>query len=205
MIRVNLLRSATEVTAAKGTRFNTQVFRARAAGAAASLGSGVETALKIGLFVLPVLGIFIYEQSMIMARENELTEAKANLESLQKELEGSKEAIEAVEKFKQEQKKISDRIETVKGLSRERMRSIKALDALQTVIPAKSWLTRISIIDGRAEISGQAIDDMDISTFMQALEENPYFNSITLNNSTQVKNQEGAVKEFKVNGVLEGF
>ena len=90
-------------------------------------------------------------------------------------------------------------------MSKERLKNVKSLDALQGIIPSKAWLTEAKILENKIEISGMATDDLVISDFMQDLTKSIYFTHVVLESSEEVKRDEGVVKQFKIKCNLENL
>lgn len=109
------------------------------------------------------------------------------------------------EKAKAMQKEIQDieaRVQSIKGLSKIRLREIKAIDYLQNVIPEKVWFTGLDFSDSSLKIDGGAISDEQLNRFVDALEGKSYFRNVIILRSVEQKAKDGTIKAFQISSSL---
>lgn len=202
MIKVNLLRD-TQVTEIKkdGTFSATFVDGAKFG---APVGQK-DLIFKIIILILPIISSFMMLTYFVEAKNNSLKVLDGVLLKKGQEKASLDPAIKLVNDFKKEKDKLQIQIDTIRTLSRERLRNVKALEALQALMPEKAWLTSLKIEENKAEIEGKAIDDKIVSDFMAALDENIYFSSIRLKKTADEQSKEGTVKTFEIESDLEGM
>ncbi|MBK9293200.1 MAG: PilN domain-containing protein [Oligoflexia bacterium] len=201
MIKVNLLRDISEIAAPK-KRFTFGSSPSASAEVSASEGG---LAIRLVLFILPIVFAFGYQKYQKMLSDADLRNLQSEHEALQAKLKSLDPVISEVERFQEEKRKLNSQLEVIKQLSKERLKNVKSLDMLQTIIPPKAWLTSLKVIDKKVEMEGMAVDDIVISEFMQAMSTTIYFSNVTLIGSEEFKQQDGAVKKFKIKCNLENL
>jgi type IV pilus assembly protein PilN len=206
MIRINLLGN-NKSSAPKGdsarsmlTNFGTSIMSQPD-----SSGGSLDILFKIGLLITPVLLLYGYQEVEVGNKQNLLNDTKRKLEKVTAELATKKTEVDKVERFKADKKQLEERVATIKSLSRARLKNVKALDAIQNILPTKAWLTKLVLNDKKVELFGKAIEDNDISSLMQGLEENIYFMQVVLISSEQSRGQDGVVKSFNVSASMENL
>lgn len=197
MIKVNLLRDATQVTMKRDATLT---------GTAQVVRSGnSDVVIKFIILFLPAfisIGGLSYVES---TKKAELSVIHTLIAQKGQEVQRLGPEIEAVANFKKEKVRLQVQIDTIKTLSRERLRNVKALEALQSLIPEKAWLTLLKINENKVEFEGRSVDDKDVADFMAGLEENIYFSGVRLIRTGEQQTKEGVVKEFAVESLMEGL
>ena len=206
MIKVNLLRDGT-VTAVKGGGAGGATLSGLTGlgGAAASSGSARGLLIKAILIVVPIGGGYVYvgqEKDRLLENYKKIQGEVQKKESRAKEL-GTE--MKAIEEFKSEKARLQVQVDTIKKLSQERLKNVKALEAIQNIIPEKVWLTNVKMTDSKIEMGGNAVDDSGVSDFMAALEASKFFTSVRLVGTTEEQKKDGTVKKFAIDGLVEGF
>lgn len=159
---------------------------------------------KVGLrnlviILLGPLGIYLYYNQIKIP---ELMLAASQLNSQISQLESENQQTEAVaQEIKSLNAQIEDiknRKETIQNLSLDRTLTVKVFDVVQTLIPEKVWLDRVSLAQGRMIAQGYATSDGFISSFMSALEGSIYFDSVNLVSAEERKFSGGTAKFFEI-------
>jgi Tfp pilus assembly protein PilN len=161
--------------------------------------------VKIVMALVPFLLVMSYDYYAANMRQSALAAANAELTDARQKLESLKPQVEAVQKFQENKKKLQSKIDVIRSISRERLKNVKALDALQTIIPPKVWLRKLVISDNRISFDGNAVEDIDVSSFMQGLEESVFFANVTLKIVESEKTKEGVTKKFSIEANLENM
>jgi len=206
MIRINLLGGkATHSTEVSSETMAGAGFSDTVVASDVSSPGTLDVVIKLIIALGPLVAIYGFQEFNLSTIRSDISVRQAELTRLKAEVESKKENVKLVEKFKADKIQLQKRIETIKLLSSARLRNVKALDAIQSVIPTKVWLTKLAIKDKEISMSGAAIEDNEISAFMQNLEDNIYFQQVELVSSQQKKNKEGTIKEFSLNTQLENL
>ncbi|MNL55424.1 Fimbrial assembly protein (PilN) [compost metagenome] len=112
-------------------------------------------------------------------------------------------SVAEIKKFKEDEAIIESRIAALQKISKDRHREIRVLDLLQSVIPEKSWLTRVNILPEKVTITGMALTDYEVSTFMEALTKSAFLMDVNLVNSTEIIQDGVNLKRFEITCLLE--
>lgn len=201
MIRVNLLRS---IGVAKGPTtgvatdpgLDTDMSFVKTEGGLKAKGI---------LFIAPIILVIVFIQYNYLEKKSKRDRLQKELKVVQAELKRLEPDVREVERYKEEKRKLEAQLEVVKSLSKERLRNVKSLDALQSLIPQKAWLDSLVIKDSRVILAGFAVDDIVVSEFLQNLESSIFFSNVTLVASEDQKTKAGVVKKFSIRTQLENM
>ena len=97
---------------------------------------------------------------------------------------------------------MKEKLDIVTGLSKKRLRELKALDFLQNLIPDGVWLTSMKYDGEKVNFSGQATTDEDMTKFIEGLDSSGQFKEVILVKAIEKSSAVGVVKEFVVNSKL---
>ncbi len=194
MIRVNLLRNAID-QGVPDFNFKTDIV------------PDVKKELygRVLLLALPIIAVFGFRQYNAFMARSEISKLEVKAKELSAKLKELEPAVKEVEKFKEEKRKLDSQLDIIKQLSKERLKNVKSLDALQNLIPQKAWLTAIRVKENKAELDGFAVDDIVVSEFMQALENSIYYANVSLVTSEEFKKEAGTIKKFVIKCNLENL
>jgi Tfp pilus assembly protein PilN len=159
-------------------------------------------AAKIGLMLLFTIALMFYESFNMSSLREEATKLSAQANQLRAEVSKGKAENEKALETQKEIKELESRIELMKELGEKRMRELKALDHLQSIIPKQLWFKEVKYKEQQFDITGYAVSDDDLTDFLQGLEKQSYFSDVVLEQAIEVKNQTGFLKQFKITAVL---
>jgi type IV pilus assembly protein PilN len=203
MIRINLLgEQATQ--AVSGKSIITNLTQTLMAPSQAGGGAG-DILLKIIVAIGPIIACIGTEQWIVGNKQQELSKIANELASKQAEIESKKKDVEQVQRFKADKAQLDLRMNTIRTLSKARLKNVKVLDAIQNIIPTRAWLSSLKLEENKVDVKGKAMEDNDISAFMKGLEENIYFGNVNLINSSSVKTEDGTLKDFDIAASLENL
>jgi type IV pilus assembly protein PilN len=208
MIRVNLLNDISSGgggVSSEGGGLRGFLKRLSEGSDTSSASGNIDVVWKVVLLILPVIIIFGYRQIAISRAEAEKTRLTTEAAQLDTKLRSYDISLKDIEKFEEEKKKLDAQLLIIKNLSRARLRSVKSLDAMQSLIPNKAWLDILRIKDSKVEIVGFASDDVVVSDYMQQLGASIYFHNIVLTESVEATSVEGPVKKFTMKCDLENL
>jgi type IV pilus assembly protein PilN len=177
VIRINLL-SVRETKREAGRRNETRIAALAAALVVASLIS-VEVISRMRL-------------APIVAEHEQLVQEVKVLETKTAEL-------TELEKQKTD---LDDRIKTIELLEQKKVGPVHILANLSDATPEKVWLIEFTENGGAATITGFALDNQTIATFMRNLAGSKFFNDVDLVETTQAEQNGGQVKRFVVRARL---
>jgi Tfp pilus assembly protein PilN len=197
MIKVNLLRDISTPEGASLSESN--YLPSESTGDVNNFDVGV----KLTLIIVPLLLTFGYRQFLISRAESEHTRLTREHAEAETKLRGYEGALRDIERFEEEKKRLNSELDVIKALSKERLKNVKSLDAMQTIIPNSAWLSSLKIKADKVDIEGFAVNDVVVSEFMQVLSTSIYFSHVILTDSTEASTPEGAVKKFSIKCNLE--
>lgn len=113
--------------------------------------------------------------------------------------------------LEQERAELDDKLKTIEALEKKRVGPVHVLADLSDSAPTKVWLLEFTENGGAATITGLALDNQTIASFMRNLGRSPYFNNVDLVETTQAEEDGLLLKRFVVRtqlayhgGPLEG-
>ena len=176
MIRVNLMRG---ISGGGGVALGTSIT------ASPSMGGDVEKQAALRLAVIfAAVGLFwFYEHNEINAKRDQLSTVQNQISEVQAAKQRFGDAGPIVEKYNKQKEILNAQIKVLEGLTVNRLREVKLLDALQSLIPQSAWLDSIVSDRGRVKIKGFAPDAETVNNLFRQLENNVLFSQVqqTLN------------------------
>ena len=205
MIRINLLREDIRGSSSDRTAADASF----SAGAGGTLLGGVtniaELFVKIALFFVPMIGTMVYENVVLSQKRDELTKLETENASLLQATQGLESQIKAAKKLEEEKNRLQSQVDTIKKLSKERLNNVRALSAIQDVIPQKVWLTSLKFEKEKVEIKGLSQDRSEVTDFTNALDTSIYFQDVDLKYIQQEAGKDGNLQRFECSAKLENL
>ncbi len=150
------------------------------------------------LVVLGFIGNFLWASS----RASELHAREAKVKSLKDEIAQLDRIIGEVKNIKDQQAALREKLDILQQLKTNRSGPVRVLDALATLTPKRLWLTKMEDKGGTVAYTGAASTIDDVSEFMSALKQNPYFGGVELQ-KTSAKTDKGMdYVEFTMSATL---
>jgi type IV pilus assembly protein PilN len=136
------------------------------------------------LFALVVVLGFVGNLVWASSRASELQAREAKVKSLKEEIAQLDRIIGEVKNIKDQQAALREKLDILAQLKANRSGPVRVLDALATLIPKRLWLMKMEEKGGAVTYSGAASTIDDVSEFMSALKQNPYFGTVELERTT---------------------
>jgi len=165
----------------------------------------LQIAVKLLLILVPVLLTFTYRQFLINRADSKHTSLLQEKKTSDEKLRSFDASLKDIERFEEEKQKLNAQLKVIKTLSKERLKSVKSLDALQSLIPSSAWLDSLKIIGDKVDLEGFAVNDVVVSEFMGQLASSIYFSHVILADSTEASTIEGSVKKFHIKCNMESI
>ena len=162
-----------------------------------------EALKRLVLLLVGPLALIIYENQNLPAKQAELNAKTTMLSELQNYNSRQAASVAEIKKFKEDEALIEARIAALEKISVDRQREIRVMELLQTVIPEKSWVTRVQINPERVNIQGMALSDFEVSTFLDSLTKSAFLLDVNLLNSSEVVEDGVTLKKFEISCLLE--
>lgn len=111
--------------------------------------------------------------------------------------------LNQIKKIDEEVKLLETRISVIKNLKKESSITVHVLDELANLTPGKRiWLKSIEQASNRLSLSGMALDDQTIASYMDDLEKSVYIGNIALSNTTMDKFSDRNLKSFSLSAIV---
>ncbi len=150
------------------------------------------------VIVLGFIGNFLWASS----RAAELQAREAKVKSLRDEIAQLDRIIGEVKNIKDQQAALREKLDILAQLKANRSGPVRVLDALASLTPKRLWLTKMEEKGSAVSYAGSASTIDDVSEFMTALKQNPYFGSVELQ-KTASKTEKGMdIVEFTLTASL---
>ena len=197
MIKVNLLRNlGGAATAGAGAAMQgTGVI------AAPSFGSSNEVNKQAGMRLALIAGVvglvMFYEHTELSEKREKLSQAQSKLAEVQARLQGYGEAGKIVSDYNNQKNILASQVKVLEGLTINRLREVKLLDALQSALPQKAWIDHLKDDNGKIELKGYAPDAETVNTILRQFESNVLFTDVQPKENVEVDLPEfGKVRSF---------
>ncbi len=180
LIRVNLLRNINGGQTSSGALLggasssSDAVIKQMAAGKAVSL-------------LVPAIILFGIEKYNISILNQKLLRANEQIAKVEQDIKAFGETEPLLEKYGAIKTKLEKEFDALQVIGNNRLREVKTLDSLQTIIPARNWINDLSIDEsGRVSLNGFSETPDGAFSFVKAIEENPNFSDVSkVNVSTE--------------------
>ncbi len=161
-------------------------------------GSDLEGIIKTLAIFIPTLCLYFFQGHQVSKVKTELEKSQAQVTQLEKQ------AI-ANENLAHEAKKILDRkvlierqIEGISRLFSSRLAPVKALEAIQTSIPEKAWLTDLTNTRNKLTLRGLAVGNEEVNLFLERLNATAAFSEVIMTNSAMQVIDKKTFKSFQI-------
>lgn len=160
-------------------------------------------ALRLFVIILFPLGLFAYEQVNIPELKDMLRNKSTQLSQLQEFNSKNANIVAEIKKLKEDEEKNKQRISVLEKLSKARLGEIKVLDLFQQIVPEKLWFTKLDFESQKVLISGYAVSDTDLTSFLDSLQKSIHFKEVNLLSSNEEILRSTSVKRFEISCLLE--
>lgn len=193
MIRINLLRNMGMSSA--GTAMGTSL----AGSELVSVDVRRQAAIKVVIILLFPMMLFIWEKIRINSLQAEQAQIQQRVDAVEAEKASFGSAAPRVEKANKLKEKIEKQIKVIRELAKNRLREVKALDQLQSVLPSGTWLNQVSMEGGKITLEGYALNEGSLTELLTALNSNVFFSMVQPKGTTLMPNEAlGSVTSFNI-------
>ncbi len=131
--------------------------------------------------------------------DSEIDKLASENKRVEQEIAKLKEVIGQVEEFEQKKAELQKKLDVIGTLKANKTGPVHMLDEIASNIPDKCWLTSLSEVDRKVELSGVAINNEVIADFISKLEASDYFDDLYLVSTSATETKDGLkLKEFSV-------
>jgi len=129
----------------------------------------------IGSALVLVVGIGLH-----ISRSYEISNLKSDISNAHAEQDKYRKEAEIVTELTKKRKMISQRIQVIEDLDRNRFLRVQLLDELARSVPEYIWLHSFQEAGGSVNLRGRAFSNLAISRFMDSLEGKAHVDSVYL-------------------------
>ncbi len=167
-----------------------------------------QQAIVAGLALVLLMGILaVFETSLLRGIkdvERKITWTDSEIARLKQAQVTHQELIKA-------KKAVEEKLNTIDALEKNRSGPVHMLDELtlaipvdrKAAIPKKIWLKTMRQSGNSIELTGQAMDNEVIASFMDKLESSPYFSNVVLGGTQEEAGKEVVLYSFTLKMTLE--
>ena len=158
--------------------------------------AGRQQVLLLALIViLALIANWVWSSS----RANDLASLEAKLRRTRDEITQLDRIIGEVKDIKAQQAALREKLDTLEKLKAGRSGPVKLLDRLAQVIPPRLEIRKMDEKGGAITFDGSAATIDDVSAFLTALQQSPYFSQVELKKTTAVTRAGLRIVDFSVN------
>jgi Tfp pilus assembly protein PilN len=192
MIRINLLR--TMGVSGVVTNIGTS---ASSGGDIISVDVRRQAAIKVAIILLFPTLLFIWEKLRLNSLQSDQVQIQQKVTAVEAERASFGSTAPRVAKANKLKEKMTKEIKIIRALARNRLREVKALDQLQTILPEKTWISAIKVEGSKITMDGYALNESAITELMTALNTNAFFSGVQPKGQVQETNKVlGQVTKF---------
>jgi type IV pilus assembly protein PilN len=116
----------------------------------------------------------------------------------EKQLAQIQQVTKKVKDIEKKQLDLEERLVRIATLKRNKLGPVRVLDALNSAIPERAWITEARERGDVMKLEGMALDGETISQFMRELEKSDYFPKVELDVAKQVDKQGVKIQSFSI-------
>lgn len=191
MIKVNLLKSA-------GASGNIAATASSDSGGALTPEIQKEAGKRIAVIIAAAAVLYIYNMFVIQAQHERLNAINAETAAIEAKKTALGPTTPLVEKYNAEKKTLEGQLDVLRVLARNRLREVKALDSIQSLISEKTWLKELKTQNGILSMNGYSLTDDGITELIRALDSSAFFSDLIVKSTGEEKLENTVVKRFDV-------
>lgn len=162
-----------------------------------------EVGVKILVLFLGVGALMFYEGQNLDKINASLARSNSELMQIQAELQTKTEELAGMASIESDAKALEDKLSLLKRLSRLRLREVKSLDYIQSIVPQRIWLVGLEMQGESLTIIGRGSNEEDVSMFVKRLEAGGYFSDVILIKDSTLVADGQSVREFEISARTE--
>ena len=165
----------------------------RAAGRRQELAVGT---LVVAVAALGLVGAHLWQGVRISSARRELRRMTQEIAAI----EGPYSDALRIEGQKQE---LREKLRVIAQLEAKKVGPVRILADLSTATPDKLWLTEFSDANGTLKLTGLGVDEQTVADFLRRLGTLPFFQSVDLDETSQVDQDGTKLKKFVIRGQID--
>jgi Tfp pilus assembly protein PilN len=199
MIRVNLLKNlGSSVSTSAGANFNLTGL------SISPMGSADQNEL-IKLAVIKVLAmlalVFVlkgYEFYNLANLKGQVAQTQAEAEAVKKKIASFGDVAQSIQKFTEQETQIEKRLGVIRDIAKNRLREVKTLDNLQSMIPNRTWIKQLILDNGKVSLSGYSDSEQDVTDLMKNISSSALFSSVYPKSNSLEEKAGSSLRHFEL-------
>lgn len=156
--------------------------------------------IQLSILTLSMLAVSVVCGAEYFRTMSKIDSKKAEISSVETQIKQLRKEIGEVSRYKKLQAELKKKLEILQVLKDGRSGPVHLLDELNHALPDKLWLTDYSAAAGAAvSISGVAVDENVVATFMETLGASPYYGDVELKGISQLVKKNVKLQKFTLN------
>ena len=143
--------------------------------------------------VLISLGLFYF---LLTSASTETEELNQKSQRLQSELNHVQKITKEVKDLEAKKAEYNRKLVIIAKLKKNKLGPVRVLDDLNMALPEKAWLTEVKEQDDSLQITGRALDNQTVASFIRELEKSDYFGERSNEILKQIDMDGVKIKEF---------
>lgn len=191
MIKINLL--SPEKKDVSGVGAEAPAFAEEKKEAGLNIGAAVGAAiLSLGLIGF----LYITQANTIEAKMQEREDMKSRKEKL-------KDVEDTLKELEKTKKELTQKVELINGLKSQKQTTVKMMDNISDALPEWVWLSRLTFLNNKVNLSGRAIHNNLIADFINNMKATGSFTKIEFQQSSRGKQSGLDVFSFNITCVFK--
>lgn len=108
-----------------------------------------------------------------------------------------------VTRMEQQKKELSEKLRVISQLEAKKVGPVRILAGLSEATPEKLWLTEYADAGGKLKLTGFGADEQTVADFLRKLGVLPVFQSVDLDETSQVTQDGVKLKKFVISGQID--
>lgn len=155
------------------------------------------------ILIFPIC-LMLYENLSIPDLHSEISKADKQIKEISEFIAKNSQIADLIKQMQNRENIVALKITEIEKKVAEKNTRVQMLDVLQQLIPERVWLTKLAESDSNVVLSGFAMNESELNTFIEALSKSIVFKEVNIIGSHQV-NQEGqSLKKFELSFKLGG-
>ncbi len=106
-------------------------------------------------------------------------------------------------RLEQQKQELREKLRVIGQLEARKVGPVRILADLSTATPEKLWLTDFADNNGTLKLTGLGADEQTVADFLRRLGTLPFFNSVDLDETSQVDQDGVKLKKFVIRGQID--
>lgn len=156
------------------------------------------TVLMLGGIAASVVALLVICFFLNTSISKKIETLELESQDLELNLAQLKKTTKEVRDLEKKRNQLNSKLAVIGRLKKNKSGPVRVLDDLNLAIPERCWLTKVQEKGGFLEISGMALDNQTIATFMKDLSSSHYFDEVDLVQSKQTVRRGVKVQSFTI-------